>query len=190
MPTKRLVKRKVLRGRDEPLLRTERVLASTQLNDGGKERTGGYLPDLAADDMCYLHQMVINHIRQVVGRKAIRLQDDKVFLWILLLKLAVNGISELGTSKGIALQANHMSLSLCTAAVGLGRIDGTACAWINSRPAGVMKAALLRLELLRGAEAAVGVASVNQSLNMMLVGGQSLRLYKAGQRAGDSSDAL
>lgn len=111
--------------------------------------------------MGYLHQMVVNHIRQVVGRIAIRLQDDKVLLWILFLKVAVDGVSELGSAKGIALEAYHMRLSPGSTALGFGGIDGAAGARIDCRPARIMKPAFVRLELLRSAEAAVGVASVD-----------------------------
>lgn len=126
--------------------------------------------------MGYLHQVVVDHICQVVGWKAIRLQDDKVFLWNCLLKGAIDCVGENGRPKGIALEAYDVRLPLGSTAVGLGGVDGATCLAVESWLACSMSRPFLRLEVFGAAEATVGVAGVEEFLDMMGVNGESFRL--------------
>lgn len=91
------------------------------------------------------HQMVINHIRQMIRGESICLHQDEVFLHILLLESPVNGIMELRPTKLVTLEANHMRLSVLCSSVRLGGIYGAACPRVDSRLAGLVKFTFLRL---------------------------------------------
>lgn len=140
-------------------------------------------PYLAPDDVRHLHEVVVDDVGKVVGREAVRLDEDKVLFGILLLVGAVNGIAELDAGGSIALEAHDMGLAGGGKPDRLGRIHGPARARVEGGHAGVVELALLGLELLGAAEAAIGVARVYQLLRMVPVDCQALRLDGAGASA-------
>ncbi len=126
--------------------------------------------------MRYLHEVVIHHARKVIGRKTVRLEQDKVLFVLLFLEIAVNGIAQLGPPKRAAFEAHHVRLPRGGARLRLGGVDGAAGARIKRRLTGVVEGLLLGLELRGAAEAAVGVARVEERLDVLPVDGEAFRL--------------
>ena len=127
--------------------------------------------------MSDLHQVVINNVGQMVCGESISLHQDEVFLRVLLLESPIDGIMKLRPTKLVALEANHMGFSSFRPAIRLVGVDGAACPRINSRLAGLVELTLLVFELFRGAEAAVGMVMIQESLDVLAIDGQPLRLH-------------
>lgn len=140
----------------------------------------GNEPLLAADDVRHLHQVVVHDIGEMVRREPIRLENDKVLLDVLLLEVAVDGVAEFRVPKGVSLEADDVRLAGGRALGGFRRVDGAAGAGVDGGLAGFVEFALLGLELLRAAEAAVCVALVYEFLNVVFVYWESLRLEERG----------
>lgn len=85
--------------------------------------------------------------------------------------MAVDGVAELRVAKVVALEAYDMSFAGCSALGRFSGINGAAGAGVDGRLAGFVKLALLGFELLGAAEAAVGVALVNELLDVVFVYG-------------------
>lgn len=137
--------------------------------------------------MCNFHQVVINHIGQMIRGESIRLHQDEIFLHILLLESPINGIVKLRPAKLVTLKANYVRLSSLCPSVRLRGIYGAACPRVNSRLAGLVEFAFLRLQLLGCAEATVGVVMIQECLDVFLINRQPLRLHTVSwNRASDS----
>lgn len=95
--------------------------------------------------MCNLHQVVINHIGQVIRGESICLHQDEIFFHVLLLESPINGIVKFRSAKLVTLEANYMRLSGFCSSVRLSGIDGAACPRINSQLAGLVEFTFLRL---------------------------------------------
>lgn len=126
--------------------------------------------------MCNLHQMVVDNVGEVVGREPIRLHQDEIFLHVLLLEWPVDGITKLGPTKLVAFEANDVRFSSLCSAIRLGGIYRAACSGINGGLARLVQLTLLRFQLLRSAEAAVGVIMVQQFVYVFMINRQPLRL--------------
>lgn len=68
-------------------------------------------PFFATNDMCYLHEVVVDNISEVIGRKAIRFENDKVFFGVLLLEMAIYSIAEFWLTKRVALETHDVCFS-------------------------------------------------------------------------------
>lgn len=121
--------------------------------------------------------MVIDNVGEVVSRKSIRLHQDEIFFHVLLLKWPVDGITKLGSAKLVALEANNVGFSGLCSAIRLGGIYGAACSGVNGGLASLVQLTLLRFQLLRSAEASVGVIMVQQFVEVFMVNRQPLGLY-------------
>ena len=64
---------------------------------------------IAADDVGYAHLMVVNHHRQIIGRGAVRPQEDQIVqIPVLEPDVALHLIGDQGLALDGSLQANHM----------------------------------------------------------------------------------
>jgi hypothetical protein len=117
--------------------------------------------DLATDDMGYLHEMIVNHIRKMISRKSIRFHEHKILLWLLLLERAIDSILELWRTEATRVQSNDMSFALGSSLIRLRTGNGAACSWVGGGFASVVKSTLLGLEDRLIAETTVGRAVVD-----------------------------
>lgn len=127
--------------------------------------------------------MVINHIGEVVRRIPIRFDDNEVLLRILLLKLPIYGILHLQNPERVALEPHNVSLSLLRALRRLLLRDGAARLGVNGRLASLVLPQPFLLEDGRVAEAAVGVALLDELVDMVLVEREALGLLVGAVRA-------
>lgn len=127
--------------------------------------------------MCNLHQVVINNVGEMISRESIRLHQDEIFFHVLLLKWPVNGITKLGSTKLVALEANNVGFSSLCSAIRLGGIYRAACPGVDGGLASLVQLTLLRFQLLRSAETSVGVIMMQQFVDVLMVNWQPLRLY-------------
>lgn len=107
----------------------------------------------------------------MIRGESIRLHQDEIFLHVLLLEASINGIVKFRSAKLVTLEADYMRLSGLCPSVRLSGIDGAACPRINSRLAGLVEFTFLRLQLLRCAEATVGVIMIQECLDVLLING-------------------
>lgn len=126
--------------------------------------------------MSDLHEVVIHHIRKVVGRVAVSLDDDEVALVLILLVVAVDNIRERRTA--FAEESDDVALAAAGTASGLVRRDAAACAGIVDEVAAVEGLLLVPLEVLRGAKATVSLAALDELVGMFSVVVQSLGLLR------------
>lgn len=119
--------------------------------------------------------MVIHDVGKVIRREPIRLEQDEVLLGILL-EGPVDGVLELGAPEPPRVQAHDVALALGCTAVRLGALDMPAGARVVGWLAGLVELELLRVELLKVAEAAVGVVAVEEYLDVLFVDIETLRL--------------
>lgn len=120
--------------------------------------------------------MVINDIGKMIRRIPVRLHQHKVLLGLLLLKRPVDGVLELGCAKEARVEAHDVSFPGRGTGVGLGAREGAAGARVRGGLAGIVKGALLGLEVVGGAEAAVGGAVVQERLGVLAVCVEAFRL--------------
>lgn len=126
--------------------------------------------------MCNLHQVVVDNVGEVVRRESIRLHQDKIFFHVLLLERPVDGITKLGSTKLVALEANDVGFSGLCSAIRLCGVYGAACPGINGGLASFVQFTLLRFQLPRSAEASVGMIMAQQFVYVFMVNRQPLRL--------------
>lgn len=119
--------------------------------------------------MCNLHQVVIDNVSQVVCGESVRLHQDKIFFHVLLLERPIDGITKLRSTKLVALEAHHVGLSSFCSAIRLGSIYGAASSGVDGGLAGLVQLSLLGFQLLRSAEAAVGMIMIQQFLYVFMV---------------------
>jgi len=117
---------------------------------------------LATDNVRYAHEMVVHNISKVISRVSIALDDDQVAtLLVLLLVVPKHPVDD--RHRLLAkLEANAVFLPRCCAPGRFLEIQVPAVAWV-SRPMALRQALLpLFLEVLRLAEAAVGMTGVDE----------------------------
>ena len=92
----------------------------------------------ASNDVCDVHQMIVNDIGKMVGWKTVRLDENKVILVLPLLETAVRQIDKARSRDGVvSLEAYDMLLAAGSAFVGFISTDCPACPRIASGSAGV-----------------------------------------------------
>jgi hypothetical protein len=124
-----------------------------------------------------LHQVVIDNVGEMVRRESIRLHQDKIFFHVLLLEWPVDGITKLGSTKLVALEANNVGFSSLCSAIRLSGIYRAACPVVNGGLASLVQLALLSFQLLGSAETSVGMIMVQQFVYVFMVNRQPFRLY-------------
>lgn len=130
---------------------------------------GGGWTHFTTNNVRNLHEMVVHDVGEVIRRIPVRLHEHKVLLGLLLLERPVDGVSELGGAEARRVEADHVRLPRGSAAVRLRAGDGTAGARVGRRAAGVVQGALLGLEVLGRAEAAVRRAVGEERLRVLVV---------------------
>jgi hypothetical protein len=113
--------------------------------------------------------MIIDHVCEMVGWVAVRLHYDEVFFELLLLKGAIDGVAKLEEPERISLEADSMRLAGSRAAARLVFSHGSTRSRVCRRLSRFMELTLLILEILRLAKTAIGVATVNELLDVITV---------------------
>lgn len=108
-----------------------------------------------------LHEMIVNHVGEVVGRVPIALDEDEVILILVLLVVAVDLVDEEWAA--FAPEAHDVFLAVGSAAFGLRGGDTTTRPRVVCRAAAIVENLLLvALEVVRCAEAAVCLAILQE----------------------------
>lgn len=83
-----------------------------------KQRGGREVPTYgAANDVRNLHEMIVDHVSEVVGRVAITLDENEVILVLVLLVIAVDLVNK-GRAT-LAAEAHYVCLAVCRTPFGL-----------------------------------------------------------------------
>jgi hypothetical protein len=128
--------------------------------------------------MCYLHEMIINHICKVISREPISLYQYEIILHPDPLRLAVHQVVDKRHVRVGGLEPNTMLLAIVRTPLRTGGVYVPALA-IVVRVAiiGVLHVVFLDgIKLLRRAETTVCVSTVHELIRMSVVFGQSLGL--------------
>lgn len=115
-----------------------------------------------ADDVRYVHQVVVDHVGEVVRRVPVALHDDVLVLRVTLAVEAVDDVADLGRP-GPAPEPDDVGVAAGRAPGRLLRRNREASARVKARVLAVLECLpLLRLDVLLGAEAAEGVAGLDE----------------------------
>jgi hypothetical protein len=160
------------------LLPAERLVQQHVLGRGRE-------PLLGADDVRDLHQVVVDDVGQVVGRKAVRLEQHLI---VYLRDVDRFGVGAQPVAEvDVALQRHRQPDRVRLAGAGApGRIGSIERAAVAVVARGLLGRLLLLAQLgqpLRGAEAAVRPAAVDQLLRMVGIDRQPLGLMVGAMRA-------
>ncbi|GBD19556.1 hypothetical protein HRbin27_02063 [bacterium HR27] len=134
-------------------------------------------PLFRPQDVRDLHGVIVDDVRQMVGREAVRLEQDEVLQQpVLVGDLAAQEVDDRRLPLERHLEADDRWLAACQARFHLLRRQGAAvpvvAGWFAARPLLLAHP----LEPLRRAEAVVGVAVLDQPAGMLLVERQALAL--------------
>lgn len=131
-----------------------------------------------ADDVGHVHEMIVNDIGKVVRGIPVRLEQDEVTVVLVLLVMAVDDVGEGRTTAFRATEAYNVALAIGGAASSLVRRYRTAgTGVVDGVGAAVEGLLLVALELLGGAEAAIGVAGVDEAVRVSRVVVKALGLF-------------
>jgi hypothetical protein len=164
-PAQGLVEGNVLGGRDEPFLR-EVVLSATKAPL--PPDPGGPITYHAADDMGDFHEVVVDHVCEVVGREAIRLEEDEVVLVFQLGVLPVDEILE-GDARLRWPEANDVRLAGVGSLLRVSLLDPATCARVACISARVERLLLVLIEALGTTEAAICRAFLKHAVGYLTV---------------------
>jgi hypothetical protein len=113
--------------------------------------------------------MIVDHVCEMVGRVAVRLHYDEVFFQFLLLKRPIDGVAKLEEAERVSLEADGMGLAGSCAAAGLLLPHRSTRTGVRRRLSRLMELTLLLLEILRLAKTSIGVATVNELLDVITI---------------------
>lgn len=121
-----------------------------------------------------LHEMVVHDVGKVVGRVAIRLDENEVAFSFVLLVVPVDQVRERWTT--LTQESDDVAFTICCAACGLVRRDTAARPRVVDEAPSVESLLLVSLEVFGCTETTVRLTVVDELFGMLLVVMQSFRL--------------
>lgn len=168
LPSERIVQLNMFRCGDEPFLPIVNTFSFMHTSRGAKTHS-------TPNNMCNLHEMIVDDIGEVIGWETITFHDDKVVFLLCFLVVSVHEVQSSHRLLG-GLESNNMRLAVRRTSVGLALLNVRACPWIMRGATAGSGLLEVELKILLGAKTAEGMATLKQRLRMLCVEIKPFRL--------------